>query len=146
MAGMTLLIIGVSVKLVVKSVAEEKAMSDFSNTLLTRAVGASMILLLLSRLCHFGSLLPSSSTPTPVKWLMRLWWVLFAVVSIIPFFLPSLSHPIASLVCISGLVFSFCVLESWFSHSLADHLPGGRKSTEQQSLTDQSSNHGYASF
>jgi len=65
--GMTLLIIGVSVKLVVESLAEDKAMSTFSDTLLTRAVGASMILLLLSRLCHFGGLVPSPSTPMSVS-------------------------------------------------------------------------------
>ena len=81
-----------------------------------------------------------------MKVLMRLWWVLFAVVSIIPFFLPDLSHPIASLVCTSGLIFGFCVLESWFSHNLGDHLPGGSKSTERQYLTDQSSLPGYASI
>lgn len=146
--GMTLLMIGVSIKMVVEAVAESKTMSDFSNTLLTRAVGASMILLLLSRLCHFGGRVPSSTTPTQVQWLMRLWWVLFAVVSLIPFFLPDLSHPIASLGCVSCLIFVFVGVESWFSHCLEDYLPGGEKSTddEQSSLTETPSVPGYASF
>ena len=77
--GMTLLMIGVSIKLVVEAAAENKTMSDFSDTLLTRAVGTSMILLLLTRFCHFGGRVPARSTPTEFKWLMRLWWVLFAV-------------------------------------------------------------------
>ena len=146
--GMTLLMIGVSIKLVVEAVARDKTLSDFSNMLLTRAVGLSMILLLLSRLCHFGGRVPTRSAPAEVKQLMRLWWILFAVVSVIPFFLPDLSHPIASLGCVSGLIFCFVLVESWFSHSLEDYLPGGDKSTEdeQSSLTESNSAPGYASF
>lgn len=69
--GMSLLIIGVSVKLVVESVAENKPMSDFSNTLLTRAVGVSMVFLLLTRLAHFGGRVPAPSAPVPVSALNR---------------------------------------------------------------------------
>ena len=144
--GMTLLMIGVSIKLVVQAVAENETMSDFSNALLTRAVGTSMILLLGTRLCHFGGRVPTPTAPAEVKFLMRLWWVLFAVVSVLPFVLPDLSYPITSLACISGLVFSFCVVDSWLSHSLQEHLPGGDKSTEQQSLVSTPNVPGYSSF
>ena len=144
--GMTLLMIGVSIKLVVEAVAKDETMSNFSNLLLTRAVGASMILLLLSRLCHFGGRVPTPTTPTQVKWLMRLWWILFAVVSCVPFFLPDLSHPIASLGCVSGLIFLFVLLETWFSHTLEEYLPGGSKSTyDEQSALTETSFPGYAS-
>lgn len=146
--GMTLLMIGVSIKLVVEAVAKDEAMSNFSNVLLTRAVGLSVILLLLSRLCHFGGRVPTPTAPTEVKWLMRLWWILFAVISLIPFFLPDLSHPIASLGCVSGLIFFFVLVESWFSHSLEDYLPGGEKagSDEVSALTETNSVQGYASI
>jgi hypothetical protein len=133
--GMILLTLGVSIKLVVKSVAENEELSDFSKLLMTRAVGAAMIILLFTRLCHFGGRTPKASDPTRVKLLMRLWWIAFAIVSVIPFFLPDLSHPISSLASTSGLLLSFCLLETWFSHILEDHLPGSGTEEESKPLT-----------
>lgn len=131
--GMTLLTLGVSIKLVVHAVAEDEDLSTFSQLLLTRAVGSALVLLLLSRLCHFGGRIPRATDPPHVKRLMRRWWVLFAAVSVTPFYLPNLSQPIWSLASISGLLLSWVLLESWFSHTLEEHLPGA--SEESQPLT-----------
>lgn len=146
--GMTLLMVGTSVKLVVQAVAEKEALSAFSNGLLNTAVGASMILLLLTRLCHFGGRLPRPTHSPRVKLLMWLWWATFAMVAVLPFFLPNLRYPIISLACMSGLLLVFCVVEGWFFHMLEVHLPGEIKAGEgeSQSLTGSHTTTGLASF
>lgn len=119
-----LLMVGASIKLVVDSVAKDEEMSDFSNYLLTRAVGSSMVLLVLSRLCHFGGKNPRSTDRIDVQRLMWIWRALFGIAVVIPFLLSDLSQPLRSLSCVSGLLFVFCVVESAFAHTLEHHLSG----------------------
>mmetsp|Transcript_23454 Transcript_23454/g.48691 ORF Transcript_23454/g.48691 Transcript_23454/m.48691 type:complete len:400 (+) Transcript_23454:194-1393(+) len=52
--GMTLLLVGVYIKLAVDSVAEGDLLDEFSQPLLNHAVGSSMIVLLGMRCCHYA--------------------------------------------------------------------------------------------
>jgi hypothetical protein len=133
--GMAVLLVGVSIKLVIESVAKKEELSEFSNSLLTRAVGCSMLLLLLTRLCHYGGKIPRPTDPPQVQRLMWIWWALFCMASVAPFFLPNLSHPITCLSSVSGLLFVTCCVETWFSHVLGDHLPREGKGEEHAPLT-----------
>mmetsp|Transcript_7110 Transcript_7110/g.17391 ORF Transcript_7110/g.17391 Transcript_7110/m.17391 type:complete len:122 (-) Transcript_7110:76-441(-) len=60
--------------------------------------------------------------------LMRLWWLVFGLVAVLPFGAcaalrwAGVSDPLTAVGVYSGLVAFLCVVESGFTHLLGDHL------------------------
>jgi len=123
--GLSLLSVGVSIKLAVKAVAENDALSRFASALLGLAVGISMMILFGMRCCHYAGRLPRPNDPPDVRLLMWIWWAVFAVFSVIPFFFVWATSPMTALALYSSLLLILCVVESWFTHVLEKHLPNG---------------------
>jgi low temperature requirement protein LtrA len=125
--GLSLLAIGVSIKLIVEAVAEREDMSSVGCRLLGLAVGSSMTILFGMRLCHYGGKLPRASDPIIIQRLMWIWWSFFGVASIIPFLFLRLTNPIVALALYSGLLMTLCIVESLFTTILQDFMPGNEE-------------------
>lgn len=128
--GLTLLTVGVCIKWAVQAVAHHTTISPFGQSMLTRAVGSSLVLMVGLRLCHYGGRMPRPSHPNHVKIIMWIWWSSIAVASILPFFFGRLfpnhynsGSPIPPLAISSLWITVVCLLDSSFSHFLdAKHL------------------------
>jgi low temperature requirement protein LtrA len=113
--GLSLLSIGVSIKLAIEAVSVGEDMSSFAGRLLGLAVGSSMVILFAMRLCHHGGKLPRSSDPPNIQELMWIWWLMFGGASIIPFLCLHVTNPVVALGMYSGLLMTLCIVESWFA-------------------------------
>jgi hypothetical protein len=113
--GLSLLSIGVSIKLAIEAVSVGEDMSSFAGRLLGLAVGSSMVILFAMRLCHYGGNLPRESDPPSIRELMWIWWLMFGGASIIPYFCLHVTNPVVALGMYSGLLMTLCVVESWIS-------------------------------
>jgi low temperature requirement protein LtrA len=113
--GLSLLSIGVSIKLAIEAVSVGEDMSSFAARLLGLAVGSSQVILFAMRLCHYGGKLPRASDPPSIKELMWIWWFMFGGASIIPFFCLHVTNPAVALGMYSGLLMTLCIVESWIS-------------------------------
>ena len=122
--GLTLLLVGVCIKLSVRAVAEGTKMSTFSRSLLNMAVGGSMMLLLGIRCCHYLGRLPRPSHPPNVRRLMWTWWAFMGIACSVCFFFPQWDGaPLPPLIVSSVWLLMVCIIDSSFTHFLeAKHL------------------------
>lgn len=120
--GLSLLSIGVSIKLAVEAVSIGEDMSPFAGRLLGLAVGSSMLILFAMRLCHYVGKLPRASDPPSIQELMWMWWLTFGGASLIPFLFLHVTNPVIALGMYSGLLMTLCIVESWFTQILQNFL------------------------
>jgi low temperature requirement protein LtrA len=102
--GLTLLLIGVSIKIAVEAVTEGEDLNRFAAHLLCIGVGFSMLIILGMRACHYGGKLPRPTDPPYVQRLMVIWWILVGVVSFVPFLFIGFRDPVVALAMQSGLL------------------------------------------
>lgn len=125
--GLTLLFVGVSIKLAVHEVAhpgDEENTPIFTVTLLGAAVGCSLVLILGMRLCHYAGVYPRPSDPEEVQRLMWIWWIGLGLFSMVPFGCVNLQlTPVKALGLYSALITFICIAETWLTHVLEDYLP-----------------------
>jgi low temperature requirement protein LtrA len=113
--GLSLLSIGVSIKLAIEAVSVGEDMSSFAARLLGLSVGSSQVILFAMRLCHHGGKLPRASDPPNIQELIWIWWFMFGGASIIPFLCLNVTNPVIALGMYSGLLMTLCIVESWFA-------------------------------
>jgi len=121
--GLVLLTIGACMKLCVSAVIEGDDLTPFVSNAFRMSVGMSLVLLLAMRICHYGGKLPRPTDPPHVRRLFFVWWGIFALGCFVPFVTPASSSPTIELAWPSGLAFVLCLIESWFTHVLEEHLP-----------------------
>lgn len=121
--GIALLLMGVALKLAIKSVVDDEKLTSFTSNLLAISVGCSMVILLLTRCCHYLGILPRASDPPDIQNIFRAWWVVFGVMSFLPFLFCHVKEPCLALAIQAAIVLTLCVIESWFTTVLEDHLP-----------------------
>ena len=128
--GLALLAVGVGIKLVVEAVSAKEPLSPFCSHLLGVSVGCSLIILFLMRACHYGGVLPRPNDPPEVRRLMWIWWWIFGLSGLVPFFFLNCASPIWSLAIYSGLLMVLCVTDSSFTHILEKFLYTTETETE----------------
>mmetsp|Transcript_771 Transcript_771/g.1555 ORF Transcript_771/g.1555 Transcript_771/m.1555 type:complete len:349 (+) Transcript_771:129-1175(+) len=134
--GLTLLLVGVSIKAATAAVTEGGRLEQFTQPLLNYSVGASMLTMFGLRCCHYLGKLPNESHMGDVRSLMNIWWAMFCIASVCPFFFPQWDgRPIPSLIVCSLWLLVLCLVETSFTHVLESHLVVAvEESTEQTPL------------
>ena len=132
--GLTLLSLGVAIKTIVEAVAtgEDQDMPDNLRLLLGLSVGATMINLFASRADHYLGKRPQPTDPLYVKRLMYLWWSIFAVFGILPFCFLYVTTTVTALAIYSGLLLTFTIIETIFTHVLENYLPKEDEEEEEE--------------
>ncbi|KAL7577318.1 hypothetical protein ACA910_002056 [Epithemia clementina (nom. ined.)] len=137
--GLTLLIVGVCIKLAVHAVANQTTIPRFGQSLLTAAVSGSLFLLVALRACHYGGRMPRPSHPFHIKCILYFWWIFMLLACIVPMMTmgeswvwsPWQSHhdaeaggaPIPPLAASSVWLTIVCLVDSCFTHFIdAKHM------------------------
>jgi len=120
--GCSLLAVGVAIKVAVSAVVAKEQLTPFASRLLGIAVGSSMFNLLAMRLCHYGGR-PKLDVSNFAHRLMNIWWLSVVIFSILPFCYMSMLDPVQVFLWQSTSLAAFCVLETSFTHVLANHIP-----------------------
>lgn len=122
--GLSLLAVGVSVKLVVISVANHDTLPVFASRLLGLSVGSALATMFFTRILHYGGRMPRSLDPPRVKMIMWCWWATLFGTVMIPFATAWLqwNDPVHVLAFYASLLLGMTVVESTITHFLANHL------------------------
>ena len=146
--GMALLGVGVGVRLMVEAVVRGVPMSEIDATVMSLSVGSSLTMLFAVRLTHYGAKYMNNSDPPRIKMLKDCWWGTFIAFVTAPFLLyfANITDPVASAAVYAGLIASLCVIESGFTHLLADFLVIMDEPSERDPLQQASGGGGYQSI
>jgi low temperature requirement protein LtrA len=133
--GLALLTVGVSVKLVVRSVVVNEEMSPFASRLMGIGVGGALALLLLMRYLHYGGRTTFSFGHNMMfRWgdrfdldrIASIWWFTMGVAWLLPFWGiatgVTTGDPLISTALHAGLLFVLCIAESTFTHMIIEGL------------------------
>lgn len=122
--GLSLLAVGVSVKVVVISVANHSTLPVFASRLLGLSVGSALAIMFLTRILHYGGRMPRPLDPPRVKMIMWCWWAILFGTGMIPFVTAWLkwNDPVLVLAFYASLLLGMTVVESTITHVLANHL------------------------
>ena len=131
--GMTLLSIGVAVRMMIQASCDGTELTAFARGLTGISVGLSIGLLFVIRLLHYGFLGPR---PYPRRILIVLdsWWGVFVVATTLPFGLIALKirDPVYSAGIHASISTALCVIESAFTHILEDVIMDFQKNQEDE--------------
>ena len=119
--GLSLLAVGVAIKVAVSTVVEEEELTPFASRLLGIAVGTSLLNLFAMRLCHFG-FRRNAKVSTFAYRVMCFWWLSFGVFSVLPFFYMGILDPVQAFLWQSLSMAVLCVLETCFTHILETQI------------------------
>jgi Bacterial low temperature requirement A protein (LtrA) len=120
----SILAVGTAVKLTIEAVVQQEELSNFAVNLWSCSVGVSILSLLIQRLLHYYGVFPSGKEPPELIRLMRAWWGVFVIWSVIPFgglVVVRIYDPIHSIAMYSSFLFSLCLIESTFTHIIQPH-------------------------
>jgi low temperature requirement protein LtrA len=120
----SVLAVGAAVKLTIEAVIMKEELSDFAVQLWSVSVGCSLLFLFGMRLLHYSGVIPTGSEPPHVIRLMKTWWAMFALCTLLPFLglVFKIRDPVTSIATYAGFLFSLCLIESSFTHVLEPYL------------------------
>ncbi|KAH9151735.1 hypothetical protein LEN26_003806 [Aphanomyces euteiches] len=128
-----LLAMGVSLKFITNSVLKNESLDSTHVAWLFGSISASMFIMLLIRLTHFGGRRPAPSDPEHMKRITNanVWWTLVGFAPLVPIVCAWLLHkysrdsinPISALVLAAGFNLVFTIIETLVMNVLVDSEP-----------------------
>ncbi|KAH9087018.1 hypothetical protein Ae201684P_000432 [Aphanomyces euteiches] len=128
-----LLAMGVSLKFITNSVLKNESLDSTHVAWLFGSISASMFIMLLIRLTHFGGRRPAPSDPEHMKRITNanVWWTLVGFAPLVPIVCAWLLHkysrdsinPITALVLAAGFNLVFTIIETLVMNVLVDSEP-----------------------
>jgi len=119
--GLSLLAVGVAIKVAVSTVVRQEQLTPFASRLLGVAVGTSLLNLYSMRLCHFAGR-RNIKVAKRAYLIMCCWWITFALFSVLPFRYMNILDPIEAFLWQSVSIAVLCVLETCFTHVLGNQI------------------------